>query len=220
MQQPQLRRGLSNCRRCSSYPQQSFHSTFKASPFLSNFAWPCLYCMDLALQAERTQKRGGMVMCATVLVIMCFIMLVLLVLKTIVFWLWEQMLLKILFWSVSTDIPEFHSFIVLTLPSKSYMLVDGSILSYWRMQELQIPWIHITKLTDYPSYISVFFSPNFVGKAGRVLYLGINVLTMYRADTDRCSFVMDLLSDSFEFSGGWSMVFPNPMLCNEKSRPF
>ncbi|KAJ6917840.1 syntaxin-43 [Populus alba x Populus x berolinensis] len=36
-------------------------------------------------KAERTQKRGGMVMCATVLVIMCFIMLVLLVLKTIVF---------------------------------------------------------------------------------------------------------------------------------------
>jgi len=159
-------------------------------------------------------------MCATVLVIMCFIMLVLLVLKTIVFWLWEQMLLKILFWSVSIDIPEVHSFIVLTLPSKSYMLVDGSILSYWRMQELQIPWIHITKLTDYPSYISVFFSPNFVGKEGRVLYLGINVLTMYRADTVRCSFVMDLLSDSFEFSGGWSMVLPNPMLCNEELRPF
>ncbi|KAF9681525.1 hypothetical protein SADUNF_Sadunf05G0010700 [Salix dunnii] len=36
-------------------------------------------------KAERTQKRGGMVMCATVLVIMCFIMLVLLVLKTILF---------------------------------------------------------------------------------------------------------------------------------------
>ncbi|KAJ6775401.1 SYNTAXIN-43-LIKE [Salix purpurea] len=36
-------------------------------------------------KAERTQKRGGMVMCATALVIMCFIMLVLLVLKTILF---------------------------------------------------------------------------------------------------------------------------------------
>lgn len=34
-------------------------------------------------KAERTQKQGGMVMCATVLVIMCFIMLVLLILKTI-----------------------------------------------------------------------------------------------------------------------------------------
>ncbi|KAJ8752455.1 hypothetical protein K2173_004743 [Erythroxylum novogranatense] len=34
-------------------------------------------------KAERTQKQGGMVMCATVLVIMCFIMLVLLVLKSI-----------------------------------------------------------------------------------------------------------------------------------------
>ena len=36
------------------------------------------------LQAERTQKKGGMVMCATVLVIMCFIMLVLLILKAMV----------------------------------------------------------------------------------------------------------------------------------------
>ncbi|KAH7659001.1 syntaxin 16 protein [Dioscorea alata] len=36
-------------------------------------------------RAERTQRKGGMVMCATVLVIMCFVMLVLLVLKTILF---------------------------------------------------------------------------------------------------------------------------------------
>ncbi|KAK7337494.1 hypothetical protein VNO77_18071 [Canavalia gladiata] len=36
-------------------------------------------------KAERTQKKGGMVMCATVLVIMCFVMLVLLVLKEILF---------------------------------------------------------------------------------------------------------------------------------------
>lgn len=34
-------------------------------------------------KAERTQKKGGMVKCATVLVIMCFIMLVLLILKEI-----------------------------------------------------------------------------------------------------------------------------------------
>ena len=34
-------------------------------------------------KAEKTQKQGGMVMCATVLVIMCFIMLVLLILKEI-----------------------------------------------------------------------------------------------------------------------------------------
>ncbi|KAM7478418.1 hypothetical protein LguiA_026631 [Lonicera macranthoides] len=34
-------------------------------------------------KAERTQKRGGMVTCATVLVIMCFVMLVLLILKEI-----------------------------------------------------------------------------------------------------------------------------------------
>lgn len=40
----------------------------------------------IELQAERSQKRGGMVMCATVLVIMCFIMLVLLILKEIIFW--------------------------------------------------------------------------------------------------------------------------------------
>ncbi|CAI9768934.1 unnamed protein product [Fraxinus pennsylvanica] len=36
-------------------------------------------------KAERTQKQGGMVMCATVLVIMCFVMLVLLILKEIIF---------------------------------------------------------------------------------------------------------------------------------------
>ncbi|XP_059652346.1 syntaxin-43-like isoform X2 [Cornus florida] len=36
-------------------------------------------------KAERTQKRGGMVMCATVLIIMCFVMLVLLILKSILF---------------------------------------------------------------------------------------------------------------------------------------
>ncbi|KAE9448188.1 hypothetical protein C3L33_19923, partial [Rhododendron williamsianum] len=35
--------------------------------------------------AERSQKQGGMVTCATVLIIMCFIMLVLLILKTILF---------------------------------------------------------------------------------------------------------------------------------------
>lgn len=34
-------------------------------------------------KAERTQRKGGMVMCATVLVIMCFVMLVLLILKEI-----------------------------------------------------------------------------------------------------------------------------------------
>ncbi|KAI3445398.1 hypothetical protein Pfo_002063 [Paulownia fortunei] len=36
-------------------------------------------------KAERSQKQGGMVMCATVLVIMCFVMLVLLILKVIIF---------------------------------------------------------------------------------------------------------------------------------------
>ncbi|KAF3454571.1 hypothetical protein FNV43_RR05019 [Rhamnella rubrinervis] len=35
-------------------------------------------------KAERTQKKGGMVMCATVLIIMCFVMLVLLILKEII----------------------------------------------------------------------------------------------------------------------------------------
>lgn len=36
-------------------------------------------------KAERTQKKGGMVMCATVLVILIFIMIVLLILKNIIF---------------------------------------------------------------------------------------------------------------------------------------
>ncbi|XP_038714855.1 syntaxin-43-like isoform X1 [Tripterygium wilfordii] len=36
-------------------------------------------------KAERTQKQGGMVMCVTVLIIMCFVMLVLLILKEILF---------------------------------------------------------------------------------------------------------------------------------------
>ncbi|XP_047976629.1 syntaxin-43-like isoform X2 [Salvia hispanica] len=36
-------------------------------------------------KAERNQKQGGMVMCATILIIMCFVMLVLLVLKEIIF---------------------------------------------------------------------------------------------------------------------------------------
>lgn len=36
-------------------------------------------------KAERTQKQGGMVKCATVLIIMCFVMLVLLILKEILF---------------------------------------------------------------------------------------------------------------------------------------
>ncbi|XP_024019816.1 syntaxin-43 [Morus notabilis] len=35
-------------------------------------------------KAERTQKQGGMVMCASVLVIMCFVMLVLLIIKEII----------------------------------------------------------------------------------------------------------------------------------------
>ncbi|XP_047319875.1 syntaxin-43-like [Impatiens glandulifera] len=36
-------------------------------------------------KAERSQKQGGMVMCATILIIMCAVMLVLLILKTILF---------------------------------------------------------------------------------------------------------------------------------------
>ncbi|KAK3131452.1 hypothetical protein QOZ80_6AG0506640 [Eleusine coracana subsp. coracana] len=36
-------------------------------------------------KAERTQKKGGMVMCATVLVILIFIMIILLILKNIIF---------------------------------------------------------------------------------------------------------------------------------------
>ncbi|GMG99762.1 hypothetical protein Nepgr_001602 [Nepenthes gracilis] len=36
-------------------------------------------------KAERTQRQGGMVKCATVLIIMCFVMLVLLILKAIIF---------------------------------------------------------------------------------------------------------------------------------------
>ncbi|CAI8615144.1 unnamed protein product [Vicia faba] len=36
-------------------------------------------------KAERTQKKGGMITCATVLVIMCFVMLVLLIIKEIIF---------------------------------------------------------------------------------------------------------------------------------------
>ncbi|KAK7396930.1 hypothetical protein VNO78_18093 [Psophocarpus tetragonolobus] len=36
-------------------------------------------------KAERTQKKGGTVMCATTLLIMCFVMLVLLILKEIIF---------------------------------------------------------------------------------------------------------------------------------------
>ncbi|XP_042049719.1 syntaxin-43-like isoform X1 [Salvia splendens] len=36
-------------------------------------------------KAERSQKQGGMVMCATILIIMCLVMLVLLVLKEIIF---------------------------------------------------------------------------------------------------------------------------------------
>jgi len=40
----------------------------------------------LVLQAERNQNKGGMVMCATVLVIMCFIMLTLLILKESLLW--------------------------------------------------------------------------------------------------------------------------------------
>ncbi|XLT71954.1 hypothetical protein HN873_028380, partial [Arachis hypogaea] len=35
-------------------------------------------------KAERNQKKGGMVMCATVLLIMCLVMLVLLILKEII----------------------------------------------------------------------------------------------------------------------------------------
>ena len=36
-------------------------------------------------KAERSQRKGGMVQCATILIIMCFVMLVLLVLKEILF---------------------------------------------------------------------------------------------------------------------------------------
>ncbi|PIM99483.1 SNARE protein TLG2/Syntaxin 16 [Handroanthus impetiginosus] len=36
-------------------------------------------------KAEKSQKQGGMVMCASILVIMCFVMLVLLILKEIIF---------------------------------------------------------------------------------------------------------------------------------------
>lgn len=45
-----------------------------------------IYLGSSVLQAERTQKKGGMVMCANVLVILIFIMIVLLILKEIIFW--------------------------------------------------------------------------------------------------------------------------------------
>ena len=56
------------------------------NPHLHVF-WDSLsFFYGLDLQAEKTQKQGGMVMCATVLVIMCVVMLVLLILKEIFFW--------------------------------------------------------------------------------------------------------------------------------------
>ena len=66
---------------CSRAP--SFSLEFKPYFRMLNmyFGFP----IELILQAERTQRKGGMVMCATILVIMCFVMLVLLILKTILF---------------------------------------------------------------------------------------------------------------------------------------
>ncbi|KAF6153073.1 hypothetical protein GIB67_034795, partial [Kingdonia uniflora] len=43
-----------------------------------------IHILCFHLQAERTQRKGGMVMCVMVLVIMCFVMLVLLILKEII----------------------------------------------------------------------------------------------------------------------------------------
>ncbi|XP_042989301.1 syntaxin-41-like [Carya illinoinensis] len=67
---------------------QKVHSSFLVFPLLWNlFRASCFvyqFILDaLGLQAERTRKHGGVVRCATVLIIMCFIMLVALILKEI-----------------------------------------------------------------------------------------------------------------------------------------
>lgn len=93
MSQPQLRMALNSFRRsyfsslsiilvspCFNFP--SFLSI--SFSFLSLPPWQLFGLRDM--QAERTQKKGGMVMCATVLLIMCFVMLVLLVIKEIILW--------------------------------------------------------------------------------------------------------------------------------------
>lgn len=49
-----------------------------------------MFGIKLDLQAERSQKKGGMVKCATILVIMCFVMLVLLILKEILLWFFNM----------------------------------------------------------------------------------------------------------------------------------
>jgi hypothetical protein len=84
MWQPQLRMASNSCRRF-------FFSLFSSIlvRFSFQFCSGPLYnipCRFWSMQAERTQKKGGMVMCASVLLIMCFVMLVLLVIKEIILW--------------------------------------------------------------------------------------------------------------------------------------
>lgn len=61
-------------------------SSVASSYMLADFSFffsPSFFVGMVDLQAERTQKHGGIVKCATILIIMCFVMLVLLVLKEI-----------------------------------------------------------------------------------------------------------------------------------------
>ncbi|KAA8536778.1 hypothetical protein F0562_029256 [Nyssa sinensis] len=68
----------------SLFPFLKFCFKLIVHPLLSSF-FPCLCYAGMywTQQAEKTQKHGGTVMCASVLVIMCSIMLVLLILKEI-----------------------------------------------------------------------------------------------------------------------------------------
>jgi TRAP-type uncharacterized transport system fused permease subunit len=95
MWQPQLRTALNNCRR-------SFFSSF-STILVRFYNILCLFCsmviiLFMGMQAERTQKKGGMVMCASVLLIMCFVMLVLLIIKEII--LWPVVIFHILFFII------------------------------------------------------------------------------------------------------------------------
>lgn len=87
------------------------------------------------LQAERSQKKGGMVKCATILVIMCFVMLVLLILKEIILWFFNMNLDYNL---ILFDATYTHARCWFTLVKEVK----------WRFKQLQIYWIPFLLFTS------------------------------------------------------------------------
>lgn len=123
-------------------------------------------------QAERTQRSGGMVKCASVLVILCFIMLVLLILKEIIFWTKKQGWTLIFSFFYDGNPTFLHQLvwrknsIVLSFLFHCFATdFSDTLVSYRTVISKHVSWgTHRTVITSllYWVFVSFWMLPNFI----------------------------------------------------------